>query len=157
MRPRPSVYRSRVWAGLCPACCKPHATGRQHCDACLQRHQSWSAAAKLRSRRESRILRAETFAEHRARTKAKRHVKRYADVLARCQPPRCAEVIPAEAYRAYDALVDGVLARAGFKPEPLSPGEARKLANETRREGPLAEVFGPFLPHVHGNKLPSKA
>ena len=91
----------------------------------------------------------------RERRRQRKAVRLFRDVLARCQPPRCAETIPAEAYRAYDALVDSVLARAGFEREPLPLGLIRERTKDAAREPECVEYLGPWLPQKRGPRTRS--
>jgi hypothetical protein len=153
-----SVYSDRVAAGLCPDCSAPHKFGYARCSKCSYRQCRATTKAAARRRRQGSYRLTQSAiesAERRLATKAKRHLKRFRDVLARCQPPRCAETIPAEAYRAYDALVDSVLARAGFEREPLPPGLIREREKAVSREPECVEYLGPWLPPYRGPRVRS--
>jgi hypothetical protein len=116
---------------------------RVRCDKCRKKARRVNVESNRRTgyyHSEKHILKSEEFQEAQRKSKAKRHKRAFRDVLARCAPPRTHETIPAEAYRAYDALLDLVLARAGFKGEPLPPALEREIRIENERCGPLIEV-----------------
>jgi hypothetical protein len=141
---RKEYYRYCLKSGRCANCSRVTTNRGALCDSCKEGHQRAvrrSLAKKPYDEKLATWLRwdARVAAKH-----ARKHAQLYADILARARKPT--RTIPAEAYRAYNVLVNQVLSAAGLPDGldiPVDPGAG----------GECLEWFGPFLSQAEESAL----